>query len=77
MEENKEIVNIFWYSMNHARYEQGQFIGVDMNYVVELMKIFKVKQKDRCIKGVVKLVNFVIDKNKEAKPELRNKINAF
>lgn len=66
MEENKQIVDVFWYSMSHPRYEQGQFIGVDMNFAVKVMKILKVEDQKKCLSAVIKLVNYVIERNKEA-----------
>ena len=64
MEENREVITTFWYSMSHKRYEQGQFIGVDMNFVIEVMKILEVKNRRRCLDGVMKLVNYVIENTK-------------
>ncbi len=61
MEDNREAINVFWYSMSHKRYEQGQFIGVDMNYAVRIMDLLEVKDQKRCLDGVIKLVNFVIE----------------
>jgi hypothetical protein len=63
MEDNKETIIVFWYAMNHKRYEQGKFIGVDMNYVVKIMEILEVKERRLCLDGVIKLVNFVLEEN--------------
>ncbi len=61
MEDNKEAISVFWYSMSHKRYEQGQFIGVDMNYVIKIIELLEVKERKRCLDGVIKLVNFAIE----------------
>lgn len=61
MEENKEIVKVFFYAMAHKRYEQGQFIGVDMNYAVKVMEILDVDNRRRCLNGIAKIINSIIE----------------
>lgn len=62
MEENKEVIELFWYAMAHKRYEQGKFIGVDMNYVFKLMDLLEVNNRRRCLDGVMKLCGYVIER---------------
>jgi len=55
MEENRDIAKVFFFAVNHKRYEQGQFIGLDMNFVVNLMEILQVQDKERCLRAVIKI----------------------
>lgn len=55
MEENRDIAKVFFFAIVHKRYEQGQFIGLDMNYVVKLMELMQVQDKERCLQAVIKI----------------------
>lgn len=57
MEENQDIAKVFFFAINHKRYEQGQFIGLDMNFVVKMMELLQVQDKERCLRAVIKISN--------------------
>lgn len=60
--------------MKQPRYEQGQFIGVDMNFVVKAMDILKVQDQERCLKSIIKLVEYTKEKyTQEARKKLSKK----
>ena len=55
MDENRSIAKVFFFAVNHKRYEQGQFIGLDMNFVMKLMDLLRVQDKERCLRAVIKI----------------------
>jgi hypothetical protein len=57
MEDNRNIAKVFFFAVAHRRYEQGQFIGLDMNYVVKLMELLQVGDKERCLQAVIKIAD--------------------
>ena len=57
MEENRVIAKVFFFAVAHRRYEQGTFIGLDMNYVIKLMELLQVVDRERCLQAVIKIAD--------------------
>ena len=55
LQENRDIAKVFFFAINHRRYEQGQYIGLDMNFVVKLMEMLQVQNKERCLSAIIKI----------------------
>ena len=64
MEDNRKTTKVFLYALAHLRYEQGEFIGLDMNYVMRLMDVFGVENKERCLKSLARLTDHYLRKKK-------------
>ena len=67
MEENQKLVRAFFFSMAHKRYTQGQFIGLDMNYVVKVLDIVQIEDKDDGLKKIIKLTDEFLFSQKDKK----------
>jgi hypothetical protein len=65
MEGNYKLVRAFFFAMAHKRYSQGQFIGLDMNYVVKVLDVVKIENKDKALEIIMELTREFLFKKKE------------
>ena len=61
------MVRAFFFSMAHKRYEQGQFIGLDMNYVVKVLDIVEIEEKGVALESIIKLTDEFLFNQKDKK----------
>ncbi len=71
MEGNQKLVRAFFFAMAHKRYSQGQFIGLDMNFVVKVLEVVKIEDKDKALENIMNLTKEFLFKDME------KKVNAF
>lgn len=67
MEGNQKVVRAFFFAMAHKRYSQGQFIGLDMNYVVKVLDIVKIEEKEKALESIMRLTEEFLSKKKRTR----------
>ncbi len=67
MEGNQKLVRAFFFAMAHRRYSQGQFIGLDMNFVVKVLDVVGIENKDKALESIMNLTKDFLFKDTEKK----------
>ncbi len=63
-DENKDAVNIFMLAINQMKYSSiGKSMGVDLNTVIEIVKLMKIDEPIETIERVMLLSKGMVKKN--------------